>query len=1146
MKKKLTTNSIKRGFAILMAAFCLLAGSNMLPVQAAKSFSKSQTLDADASVAYCDGTNPNKVTSTGVTFMAMNAIVDPFTNNMVASKNGVLMSAKMTADKTAFVLQFTKPIDANKLEYMTFGMFAGADCKVRVYDSKTTKFIEDTAKDVLLFSSWEVEQKTIVLKKYADKDGYVRNITFYIASTATERSIILDYFKFEKYQPATADLTLQAVTDTSGVNADLGENQVPTLPIIDENVLKGFGWDGAIYTDGTPERLLRPGKYMTINVGKINASYYGKIAIDFFAQTATGLELTFYVYGSEEIHYNRENATDIVTVKGGEVTSLELDVAKLADSNGYVSQINLLLVRHSNKTNEGYQFFLGDVTFKLPREYANVNIYTEKLGGGYEKSSASSRLEGLAGEKVSISPYAAEELGLYGYKYASGENNVLSGVLKEGTAINLNLYYRLIDCKVTINNEKETIKKKFKYGTTFDLMEFRNENMLMNVQLDGVETTDTTVKIKGDTVIDITQTPGNYVYFVVDDEIILTKTYTPDTVDFEEPLVPLKFGYVGAWEEYELDGTDKTIHAIYTKSEVGAGMEDKKDSAGLINVANKLEKESGFPGALMVFLGILILAVVAAAIILLVILVKRQKIGKRPVIIGGSAVAVCCAVLAVVLLADSIFPRTNEKEPVVEVFKFDTLYTSDEAKAIEPQETITYNIDEELKDKNYIEIDVESDVNLLGTVEYYNLADSSVTNKEEFFIEGASEEAFRQFLDNYRENGSGRFEKHLTAITLTNVSETAGTVTLNEVGISDRQMDLSNAEIYVENDYLKVGMDLLCGGALTYLERLSFDGEKLQEVMTADGDIALGLNYAEKEGAELLSDSVNLINIIDKGREIQQSFYANVDEENGYTRGNYEANVLGENWPYNPVQGGDQDDNSSQIIDYRVEENVLYVKTRAMDWGQHNVTTKSYMENWYTLKDDMLYVKNRFIDWNGFTGESKMINNEMPAVYFVHGFSTFATYEGTAPWTDGELDIQKSLGEWAVSGGYVNNNPTEGWFAWVNEDNYGVGMYVPGIEIYASGRADASRNSRLDVNKHADKSSMLTNFRPDKTSDYTQCYVQNTSYTAPVLQTSMDQYIPLEYTYVIRVDELSNIRSVFKNLAQEGSVDNSGLTVWDE
>ena len=1141
MKKYMKNNIITKCAIILLAFVTILTGSLVLPSQAAEDkYVADKIMDATEDIAYCDGTNPNKVESLGVTFVKMGSVDSDTLTWPYHWEDAVLIPEQQIRGKVAYVLQFKEPIDTSKFEFLTLDMFVGGDTRVQVYASDTDNFTEDTAKEVLNFLTWDFEEKTITLKKYAEKDGFVRNITFYFTPHEHSLGLFVDSYKLSAPRDTGNDMVLKAAENTYVVQTDLGPNQVPTYMLSDANLLKSMGWSGAIYVDGQEANVLKKGRYATLQFDSINTKEYETVEIDFYS--TSDLEYTLYAYSADEMVYSEETVDQVLKLKGAKIEKAVLETAKFADEYGYVSEINFLLADHSGDEGTGIQIFMGDMRFKLPREYAKVSVYAEKLDGGFEKSDINITIEGKAGETVDITPYSADDIGLYGYTYYSGGANVLSGVLKDGEVLDLRLYYKLRTFKVTINNDGETTTENVKYGATLDLMKYRKENMLMNILVDGIAVEGISALITSDSIIDITQTPGNYIFFMVDDELIATRTYTPDNHEFAEPLVPIREGYVGTWEAYELDGTDITVKAVYTESE--APVTNGEDTNLIINVANKIKKAAtDFDWGTM-FLIVGGIALVVALAVLVVVLVRKGKLGKRGLIIGGSVAVACCAVLCVVLMWDAIIPgKTNTKS---ETYAFEELYASDKEQSIEVDETLSFTIDKELKDKNYIQIDVDTDVNLLGTIEYYNLEDKEETNVEEFFIEGTSAEAFYQFLDNFRTNGGGLFEKHLTKITLTNVSEEAGTVTMNKVAISGRSIDLTKSELYVENEYLKVGMDLVCGGALTYLESLPQDGKVLQEIVDADGDVKIGLNYGEREGAKLVSESVNLINIFDKGREVQQSFYADVDKENGYERGVYILQNR-QDWPYNPVQGGDQDNNSSQIIDYRVEDNQLYVKTRAMDWGHHNSTTKSYMENWYTLNDDALIVKNRFIDWNGFTGEFPAINSEMPAVYFAQALDTFVTYDGTTPWTGGALDKQKGLGSWAdADGAYITQSPSEEWFAWVNEDDYGIGMYVPGVSILASGRTVETASASERLNSNASDSYMLTEARPANTSDYTSCYVQNTSYTAPVAVMTMDAYVPLEYSYAIRVNTVDSLRSGFQTMYLQETIDNSGMKAWDD
>jgi hypothetical protein len=176
---------------------------------------------------------------------------------------------------------------------------------------------------------------------------------------------------------------------------------------------------------------------------------------------------------------------------------------------------------------------------------------------------------------------------------------------------------------------------------------------------------------------------------------------------------------------------------------------------------------------------------------------------------------------------------------------------------------------------------------------------------------------------------------------------------------------------------------------------------------------------------------------------------------------------------------------------------------------------------------------------------------EIPATYVVHPLGTYVCYIGNDKWNlqDETYDVQKNLkGWWASDIVHLSWYHPEDWFAWVNDEFFGVGVYIPGAAEYHSGRNDQTSYSNVTNNKNAYSSPMSNKFLYNKvppTSQYTSCYVGNTSYTAPVVGVKMKEYVALSYSYVIAVDYLDVIRSNFKTIYESGSILNEGLKAWD-
>ncbi len=510
------------------------------------------------------------------------------------------------------------------------------------------------------------------------------------------------------------------------------------------------------------------------------------------------------------------------------------------------------------------------------------------------------------------------------------------------------------------------------------------------------------------------------------------------------------------------------------------------------------------------------------------------------------------------------------------VCTFESLYTSSNKDVLQNGEEKIYTVDKNISGKEYVKLELHSNANLLGKFTYQNVENPAQIVEEEFFIEPSSEKIeFKQFFDAFRDNGVGLFKKHLMSITLKNLDERTAEVQLVDVSVANREIPAVDKEIYLEKEGLKVGADLAMGGTLSYLEKTDYNGQTIDEIIDFNNNIYIGVNAKEK-AATHLSSSVNLINIHDAGREIQQAYYADIGGsmqeatgENGYDRRwSYTATREGYYWPYNPVQGGDEVCNLSQIIDYEQTDDCIYVKVRAMDWAngkarpehkgddyeevKNGRTTKSYIENRYKIQDGMLYVDNRFVDWNGFTDMENIKSHtmEIPATYIVHPFNTYVCYTGNLPWSldDKSYDITTNMLGWWDENAHINEHHPEDWFAWVNDEMFGVGLFIPNAGAYISGRNDPTSHAALTNNRTAFESKMAKDYLYNKkapTSEYTSSYVGNTSYTAPVANVRMKEYVPFSYSYVVAVDYLESMRSLFREIHRSGIINNEGLKAWD-
>ena len=359
-----------------------------------------------------------------------------------------------------------------------------------------------------------------------------------------------------------------------------------------------------------------------------------------------------------------------------------------------------------------------------------------------------------------------------------------------------------------------------------------------------------------------------------------------------------------------------------------------------------------------------------------------------------------------------------------------------------------------------------ADVPLVCTMVY---DEDGVETQNRFYLE-AGEHAFRCLTERALANklSSGLKYMHIApckgkTATVTPLDLTTDTVTLDSTG----------AVYYLQGERYTVGIRLNWGGGICYIA----DSENPVDGMT------------------------NLINQADTGRLVQQSYYGTPARE-GYTPGSFNNSV----WSYNPVQGGDQYQNHSRIIDIEVSDTSVYVKSQPQDWSLDNQITPSYMENTYTLCDGYIRVDNRFVDFSGW--EHPYSHQELPAFYTVSYLDQFVWYDGSKPWTGEALSSRDDLNFWgdpqysADCQFYMRESNTETWCAWVSSaDNYGIGLYVPNIDLLYAGRH--MYNGSKDPNNGA-------------------C-----NYVAPINRIRMVSFEPITYSYIMACGSTEDIRAVF-------------------
>ena len=348
--------------------------------------------------------------------------------------------------------------------------------------------------------------------------------------------------------------------------------------------------------------------------------------------------------------------------------------------------------------------------------------------------------------------------------------------------------------------------------------------------------------------------------------------------------------------------------------------------------------------------------------------------------------------------------------------------------------------------------------------------------KEEFYLEPSEHGVFGSFIEGYIDD---LYAEGMYGLSFEKCAD--GEYLIKSVKTESAPI-LSGGTYFIENEYLKVGAELIWGGGLSYIEDKKCPVQGLK----------------------------NMLNHADTGRLVQQSYYGT--GEPPYVKGEF----MGSPWVYNPVQGGDRGNKKSKLIDYRVTVDSIYVKCRPRDWGHVGLYTDSYMENEYSLDGEYLRVWNRFTDWSGY--RHPVNSQEVPAFYTVSYLNNFFFYGGDKPWTGDTLEVRRDLifwpEDWPRHRFYLKPGNTESWCAWCDDDDYGIGLYVPNVSRFIGGR--------FSYNGTKDPAAGPTN------------------YVAPVAMIRLVSYEPISYGYLITAGDLCAIRSRFED--RKFFTDNPDLT----
>jgi hypothetical protein len=225
--------------------------------------------------------------------------------------------------------------------------------------------------------------------------------------------------------------------------------------------------------------------------------------------------------------------------------------------------------------------------------------------------------------------------------------------------------------------------------------------------------------------------------------------------------------------------------------------------------------------------------------------------------------------------------------------------------------------------------------------------------------------------------------------------------------------------VYIQNDRLKLGVDITLGGAVTYLS-----------------DKANGGN--------------NMINSFDWGRQIQMSYYSGPWPYIGPNGERPTPEWEGLGW--NPIQSGDAGGHRSKVISYEKRgDNAIFVRSIPMQWPHKTgVAGECVFESLYTLKDNVFTMEATLVNNREDKTQYQAAGQEMPAVYTNGPWYKLVAYLGDQPFTDEPVTVIVDKNDkkgWP----WVHFYTPENWAALLDDNGYGIGVFQPEVMDFNGG-----------------------------------------------------------------------------------------------
>lgn len=175
---------------------------------------------------------------------------------------------------------------------------------------------------------------------------------------------------------------------------------------------------------------------------------------------------------------------------------------------------------------------------------------------------------------------------------------------------------------------------------------------------------------------------------------------------------------------------------------------------------------------------------------------------------------------------------------------------------------------------------------------------------------------------------------------------------------------------WLENDQIKLGVDLDVGGAITFLAAVE--------------------------------DGRNVINNFDLGRQVQLSYFS------GPVPFEVDGKRPAEHWRHigwNPIQTGDDFKNASRVLAHKNDGRSIHVVCRPMQWPLDNIPGDCTFDSWLELEGAVVKARARLTNARADHTQYAARLQELPAVYANGAFHRVVSYQGSRPFAQEEVTL---------------------------------------------------------------------------------------------------------------------------------------------